>query len=113
NIVGNIEDVRAYINKGLHHKLYDETKINSARVFEIEKGIVVVKIKEIYLPTTATSLTYKDGHEQQFLTPHKIITPSKIYKSEEIRIEKIADREKRNGSAETRLSYQPYRALLE
>ena len=113
NIVGNIEDVRAYINKGLHHKLYDEAKINSARVFEIEKGIVVVKIKEIYLPTTATSLTYKDGHEQQFITPHQIITPSKIYKSEEIRIEKIADREKRNGSAETRLSYQPYRALLE
>ena len=70
-------------------------------------------LKEIYLPPTAENLTYKDGHEQQFITPHQIITPSKIYKSEEIRIEKIADREKRNGSAETRLSYQPYRALLE
>lgn len=113
NIVGNIEDVRAYINKGLHHTLYNEKNIHSARVFEIEKGIVIVKIEEIYLPATAENLTYKNGHEQQFITPHLIVTPSKIYKSDDIKIEKIADREKENGSAKNRLNFPSYRALLE
>lgn len=113
NIVGNIEDVRAYINKGLHHTLYNEKDINSARVFEIEKGIAIVKISEIFLPAAAKELTYINVHEQQFITPHLIITPSEIYKSDEINIQKVVDREIENGSAKNRLNFPSYRALLE
>lgn len=113
NIVGNIEDVRAYINKGLHHTLYNKKDINVARVFEIEKGIVIVKIKELYLPATAEHLTHKYGHEQQFITPHLIVTPSEIYKSDEINIRKVMDREIESGSAKNRLNFPSYRALLE
>lgn len=113
NIVGNIEDVRAYINKGLHHALYNKKDINVAKVFEIEKGIVIVKIKELYLPTTAEHLTHQHGHEQQFITPHLIVTPSEIYKSDEINIRKVMDRATEGGSAENRLNFPSYRELLE
>ena len=47
------------------------------------------------------------------MTPHLIVTPSEIYKSDEINIRKVMDREIESGSAKNRLNFPSYRALLE
>ena len=77
--------------------MYNEKDINVARVFAvIEKGIVVVKITEVTLPPTLENLRYhSNGHEQQFMTPHLIVTPSEIYKSDEINIRSKSSRNRK------------------